>query len=429
MDERRFSVLGGDAEAISGADEGRRRRRAQSLGAAVTAATSALSGPDRTLAGRRPRGGRARRASNGRRCFRRLSDDEVAAAPRRLSAPPWRADRPQRRRRRGLRALVARRRRRADAAHHLGQRRLRVPRRRPVDHAPHLRSSPPRTACVIGAQVGYPDLVGLRAPVHRHATRRADRRGRSTSSARSRRWPAAAGAASRYVKPHGALYNAIVHHEAQAAAVVDAMRRFTAVAARARPARLGRASVAASERGLRFVAEGFADRGYTRRRHAGATRPARVPCSPMPADVAAQARALVAAQVSASICVHSDTPGAAALAAATRAVPPAAARCRPASFARCSRSSGAAAAVRPACGAGRVRLARRGDARGATRWRDGGASPVSSTSCRRRAPCWSTVHDGVDPMRLCVVGCPTRRAATHAGDRPTGRRSTVRLRR
>ena len=30
----------------------------------------------------------------------------------------------------------------------------------------------------------------------------------------------------RYVKPHGALYNTIVHHEAQAAAVVDAVRRY-----------------------------------------------------------------------------------------------------------------------------------------------------------------------------------------------------------
>ena len=43
-----------------------------------------------------------------------------------------------------------------------------------------------------------------------------------------------AGTAVRYVKPHGALYNAIVHHEAQAAAVVAAVRDYSTRAAGAR---------------------------------------------------------------------------------------------------------------------------------------------------------------------------------------------------
>jgi len=48
MDERQFSVLGGDAESITG--RLRELDHAElSLGAALVAATSALSGPDRTL--------------------------------------------------------------------------------------------------------------------------------------------------------------------------------------------------------------------------------------------------------------------------------------------------------------------------------------------------------------------------------------------
>jgi proteasome alpha subunit len=70
-------VLGGDAEAITS------RLRdlelgGQSLGAAVAAATSSLSGPDRTLKAEDLEVAVLAR-SNGRRCFRRLEDDEVAA--------------------------------------------------------------------------------------------------------------------------------------------------------------------------------------------------------------------------------------------------------------------------------------------------------------------------------------------------------------
>jgi proteasome alpha subunit len=78
VDERRFSVLGGDAEAINlrmndqHADD-------QSLADAVKSATRALSGPDRTLTANDLEVAVLSR-TNGRRCFKRLTDDAVAAA-------------------------------------------------------------------------------------------------------------------------------------------------------------------------------------------------------------------------------------------------------------------------------------------------------------------------------------------------------------
>jgi proteasome alpha subunit len=76
MDERSFSVLGGDAEAIAT----RLRERAGDaldLAAAVTLARAALAGADRALSADDLEVAVLERG-NGRRCFRRLSDDEVA---------------------------------------------------------------------------------------------------------------------------------------------------------------------------------------------------------------------------------------------------------------------------------------------------------------------------------------------------------------
>jgi len=75
MDERRFSVLGGDAEAIAGrlnesyADD-------LTLAQAVKAGTAAL-GAERTL-GADDLEVAVLSRSNGRRCFARLTDAEVA---------------------------------------------------------------------------------------------------------------------------------------------------------------------------------------------------------------------------------------------------------------------------------------------------------------------------------------------------------------
>ncbi len=76
MDERRFSVLGGDAEAIAGrlnesyADD-------LTLAQAVTAGTAALQGAERSLGADDLEVAMLSR-SNGRRCFKRLTDAEVA---------------------------------------------------------------------------------------------------------------------------------------------------------------------------------------------------------------------------------------------------------------------------------------------------------------------------------------------------------------
>ena len=78
VDERRYTVLGGDTEAI-----GDRMKdsfaEGQSLNAAVQEVTKALSGTERTLTANDLEVAILSR-SNGRRCFRRLDDQTVAAA-------------------------------------------------------------------------------------------------------------------------------------------------------------------------------------------------------------------------------------------------------------------------------------------------------------------------------------------------------------
>ena len=139
----------------------------------------------------------------------------------------------------------------------------------------------------------------------------------------------ASGSRMAYVKPHGALYNAVVDHEAQARAVVQAVTAFDdrlPVLGLPGSALLRTAEAA----GLRTVDEGFADRGYTAagtlvsRREPGALvhDPAAVAerAVRMAADgeVVAVDGTRVRVQVE-SVCVHGDTPGAVELARAVRA--------------------------------------------------------------------------------------------------------------
>jgi UPF0271 protein len=123
-----------------------------------------------------------------------------------------------------------------------------------------------------------------------------------------------------YVKPHGALYNTIGHHEEQAAAVVGAVVDYD----RSLPV-LGlpgsawlRLAVAA---GLTVVHEAFADRAYTpsgtlvSRREAGAVLhdadEIAARCTAMATGQPIQDSAGGSLTVDpASICVHGDTPGA-----------------------------------------------------------------------------------------------------------------------
>ena len=74
------------------------------------------------------------------------------------------------------------------------------------------------------------------------------------------------GSRVRYVKPHGALYNRIVHDREQAAGVVDAVLAYAAVADEDPLPILGLPGAAvlteAEKAGVRAVTEAFADRGY-----------------------------------------------------------------------------------------------------------------------------------------------------------------------
>lgn len=70
----------------------------------------------------------------------------------------------------------------------------------------------------------------------------------------------AAGTRVKYVKPHGALYNAIVHHKQQAQAVVDGIKAFGDLPVMLLPG--GVAVDIAESAGLTVIREAFSDRGY-----------------------------------------------------------------------------------------------------------------------------------------------------------------------
>jgi len=181
---------------------------------------------------------------------------------------------------------------------------------------------------VIGAQVGYRDLAGFG---RRFIDVEPDdltndvlyQIGALDAFAR------VAGTQVRYVKPHGALYNAIVRHEAQAAAVVEAVRRYDP----SLPVLGLPGSVwlrLAEEAGLTVVPEAFADRAYTPE---GTLVPRREPGAVLhdPEEVARRCVRMttrgeveavdgsVVAVQAASLCVHGDSPGAVAMARAVRA--------------------------------------------------------------------------------------------------------------
>lgn len=137
-----------------------------------------------------------------------------------------------------------------------------------------------------------------------------------------------AGAPLRHVKPHGALYNVAASDSAVAAAIADGVARIDGGLAI-----LGLAGSRALEdwrrAGLSTIAEGFVDRRYEpdgtlrSRRHpdalitdpvAAAEQAVRI-ASEGWAEAAGGARVAVAAG---SLCVHSDTPGALAIATAVR---------------------------------------------------------------------------------------------------------------
>ncbi|WP_298015273.1 5-oxoprolinase subunit PxpA [uncultured Castellaniella sp.] len=180
---------------------------------------------------------------------------------------------------------------------------------------------------VVGAHVGYPDLAGF---------------GRRNMDPSSRELvadviyqigalqglAAAAGTRVRYVKPHGALYNTIAHDERQAADVITALLGIDPDLVL-----MGLAGSAilewARERGLRVVAEAFADRAYTpqgvlvSRREPGAVLhdPDQVADRMLDWTRTGELTAIDGSRVrlrADSICVHGDSPGAVDMARAVR---------------------------------------------------------------------------------------------------------------
>lgn len=132
-----------------------------------------------------------------------------------------------------------------------------------------------------------------------------------------------------YVKPHGALYNAIVHHRGQAEAVARAVAAADdSLAVLCLPG--SEIARAAGSAGLRVVLEAFADRAYnpdgtlvSRRRSGSVLRdPDLIAARVVAMAVDHQVTAIDGSTIgidAASICVHGDTPGAVAIASAVRA--------------------------------------------------------------------------------------------------------------
>ncbi|MFE5758244.1 LamB/YcsF family protein [Streptomyces massasporeus] len=179
----------------------------------------------------------------------------------------------------------------------------------------------------IGAQVSYRDLAGfgrraMDVPPAELAAEVAYQIGALEVFAR------AAGARVAYVKPHGALYNRVVHDVEQAAAVVDGVL----LADAALPV-LGlpgsRLLELAGKAGLPVVAEAFADRAYT---DAGTLVPRTLEGAVVTDPDAVVERSLGLARSgevlsrsgtrvevrARSLCLHGDTPGAVDLARRVR---------------------------------------------------------------------------------------------------------------
>jgi len=180
----------------------------------------------------------------------------------------------------------------------------------------------------IGAQVGYRDLPGF-------GRRFIDIEPQALTDdviyqiAALEGFARIAGGRVRYVKPHGALYNAIVHHEEQAAAVVAAVQAYDA-----KLPVLGLPGSTwlrlADEGGLTTVHEAFADRAYTPE---GTLVSRRRPDAMLhdPEEIAKRCVAMASGDPvtdveggqlrlqPGSICVHGDTAGAVDIARRVRA--------------------------------------------------------------------------------------------------------------
>lgn len=135
----------------------------------------------------------------------------------------------------------------------------------------------------------------------------------------------AAGTKISYVKPHGALYNTIVHNEAHAKATLDGIAAFGDLPVMLLPG--GLAVDIAEQRGTRVIREAFADRGYNpdgtlvSRRSPGAVLHDADAVAQRVLDLATTGTvtAIDGSELSLgveSVCVHGDSPGSVEMTAA-----------------------------------------------------------------------------------------------------------------
>jgi UPF0271 protein len=185
-----------------------------------------------------------------------------------------------------------------------------------------------RAGVAVGAQPGYPDLLGFGRrplPFEPDEVESLVRYQIGALEAFCR----ADGVEMQHVKPHGALYNQAAGDPALAAAIARATARFSRDLALFGLASSEPMASAAADARIRFVPEAFADRRYL---GDGTLQPRSEPGSLLtdPAAAAAQAvsiatgggveaadgvRVTIRAE---SICCHGDTPGAVEIAANVR---------------------------------------------------------------------------------------------------------------
>ena len=185
-----------------------------------------------------------------------------------------------------------------------------------------------RAGVAVGAQPGYPDLLGFGRRAMPYDPDEVESLVRYQVGALEG-FCRAHGVEMQHVKPHGALYNQAAADPSLAAAVARATARFSRDLALYGLASSEPMAAAASDAGLRFVPEAFADRRYLAD---GSLQPRGEPGSLLADPAAAGAQAVSIAtggHVAAadgtlvslraeSICCHGDTPGAVEIAAAVR---------------------------------------------------------------------------------------------------------------
>lgn len=180
----------------------------------------------------------------------------------------------------------------------------------------------------VGAHPGYPDLVGF-------GRRDLDMTAEELEASivyqigAVEAFARAEGVGLRHVKAHGALYNRAARDPAVAATIARAVRRATPDSLFVGLAGSAMLEAGRTE-GLAVAAEAFADRAYEAD---GSLRSRRLPGALLddPAHAAAQAVSIVRDGIARSVdgepvaiaadtlCIHGDTPAAAAVAAAVRA--------------------------------------------------------------------------------------------------------------